>query len=63
MMPKRPVLNMRNGLTNGKMHLDSGQTNTPERGYNSFFCYTKRAGVRGRGNLHIASCKFQYTAF
>ena len=31
-----------------------GQTNTRGRGYNSFFCYTKRASVRGRSDCQRA---------
>ena len=33
------------------------QTNTCGLGYNSFFCYTKRASVGGRSDLCVVSCK------
>jgi len=32
-----------------------GHTNTPERGYNSFFSYTKRANVEGQSDIYVPS--------
>ena len=49
-MPIRQVLNQWKGARGLE------QTNTFGRGYNSFFCYTKRASVRGRSDLRVASC-------
>jgi len=37
-------------------HRALGQTNTPELGYNSFFCYTKWASFGGLDYLCVTSC-------